>query len=141
MVPLKDGLDQNLEKGFDIPSLQLVPWYCLLKKRMDPFECVSITVGWIDSPSRTNTCYLWFQDYWINLVMPRCTPYWLAWCIQLGAFSRKWWISCYLWFQDYWINLVMPRCTPYWLAWCIQLGGYSRKWWMEDCISYMLWPF
>ncbi len=35
-----------LRKGsFNIPNLKLVPQFCLSRRRMDPFECVSIIVG------------------------------------------------------------------------------------------------
>ncbi len=44
---------KTLRKGsFDIPSLQLVSRSYLSKRRLAPSECVLITMGLIDSPSR-----------------------------------------------------------------------------------------
>ncbi len=51
-----------------------MPRSYLSRRRMDPLDYMLITMGWIDSPSRTNTLYLWSQNYWINLLMSRCTP-------------------------------------------------------------------
>jgi hypothetical protein len=38
------------------------------------YECVSIIVDWINSPSRVDTLYPWSQGCWTSSIMPRCTP-------------------------------------------------------------------
>jgi hypothetical protein len=60
--------------SFDISSLQLVPWSYLSRRKMAPFECVSITMGLINPPSRINTFYPWSKGCWTNSIMLRCTP-------------------------------------------------------------------
>ncbi len=51
LVTLCEYIDKNFEKGFIQHCKSLVGASILFaKKRMDPSECVSIIVGWINSP-------------------------------------------------------------------------------------------
>jgi hypothetical protein len=34
--------------SFNIPNIRPVPSFCLLKNRMDPYECVLIILVWIN---------------------------------------------------------------------------------------------
>ncbi len=75
LVALREYINENLEKGFIWQSKYLVgPLSSLSKRKMAIYEYVLIIVDWINSTSKINTFYPWFQGSWANLVMPRWTP-------------------------------------------------------------------
>ncbi len=146
------------KKGsFDTPSFQLMFQSYLLRKRMDLYACVLITMDLSWLTIKNATLYLWSQNCWTNLVIPKCTlrlTYMehTTWCAfekvmngdNVQKSLRPFWICC----DAFWpyqcaccLSTYDEWCLPWIFGWfCVTLmtSSFSWKTWLTMRTMYVL---
>jgi hypothetical protein len=130
---LCEYIDENLEKGFIQHSKFLVGAPIMFVKKVASSECVSITMGLIDSLSKINTLWFWSQSYSTSLVMLRYTPRLIyvehtTWCAFQKVMNEK--------------QHLEPITTILNMLWC-HLALLTRPlffniWWIMSFVSFWM---
>jgi len=117
LAKLHEYINENLKKGFIWQSKFPTDAFILfVKKKMVFYECVSIIVDWINSPSRIDTLCPWSQGHWTNSIMLRCTPSLIymehkTWCAFEKAMNgRQHSKSIMAILNIFWCHLVLLMC-------------------------------
>jgi len=133
LIILCEYINENFEKGFIQHSKFLVGAPITFVKKAASSECVSITMGLINSLSKINTLWFWSQSYSTSLVMVRCTPRLIyvehtTWCAFQKVMNEK--------------QHLEPIMTILNMLWChlalLTRSLFFNIWWIMSFVSFWM---